>query len=62
VSERAAFVKRELEHPLGAWCERDLPGRDLVSLADDARDLGADRLDGNSERFQRSCGKPFVLA
>jgi len=39
VTERQRFTQRELENLLRARGERDLAARDLVALADDARDL-----------------------
>src|SRR5262249_2282444 len=41
VTEAERFAQRELEHLLRARRERDLAGRDLVALPDDARDLCA---------------------
>src|SRR5581483_10596580 len=51
VAEAQRFAKRELEDLLRARGERDLSRRDLVALADDARDLGAYLLDGDVERL-----------
>src|SRR5207302_178245 len=41
VAERQRLAERELEDLLRAGRERDLAGRDLVALADDAGDLRA---------------------
>jgi hypothetical protein len=45
VTQRERLAQRELEHLLRAGGERDLAGRDLVALTDDAGDLGADLFD-----------------
>src|SRR5205823_10344946 len=42
VAERERLAQRELEHLLRARRERDLARSDLVTLADDACDLGPD--------------------
>ena len=60
--ERGLETPRQLEHLLGAGRERDLPGRDLVALADDARDLGAHLLDRDVERLEHARGEPLLLA
>ena len=62
VAEGEGFAQRELEHLLRARRERDLAGRDLVALADDARDLRAHLLDGDVERLEHAGGKPLFLA
>jgi hypothetical protein len=62
VAERERLAQRELEHLLRARGERDLARRDLVALADDPRDLGADFLDGDVERLEDTCGEPLLLA
>ena len=62
VSQRQRFAERELEHFLRARRERDLAGRDLVALADDARHLRADFLDRDVERLEHACGEPLLLA
>ena len=62
VAERERLAQRQLEHLLRARGERDLARRDLVALADDAGDLGADLLHGDVERLEDARGKPFLLA
>ena len=62
VAERERLAQRELEHLLRARRERDLPARDLVALADDARDLRAHLLDRDVERLEHARGKTFLLA
>ena len=62
VAERQRLAQRELEHLLRARRERDLAGRDLVALADDARDLRAHLLDGDVERLEHPRGETFFLA
>ena len=42
--------------------ERDLAGRDLVALADDAGDLRAHLLDRDVERLEHARGETFLLA
>ena len=62
VAERERLAQRELEHLLGARRERDLARRDLVALADDARDLRAHLLDGDVERVEHARGETLLLA
>ena len=62
VAERERLAQRQLEHLLRARRERDLAGRDLVALADDARDLGANLLDGDVERLEHARGETLLLA
>ena len=62
VAERQGLAQRELEHLLGARRERDLAGRDLVALADDPRDLGANLLDRDVEALEHARGEPLLLA
>ena len=62
VAERQRLAQRELEHLLRARRERDLAGRDLVTLADDAGDLRPHLLDRDVERLEHARGKPFLLA
>src|SRR5436309_10258799 len=52
VAERERLAERQLEDLLRARGERDLAGRDLVTLADDPRHLGPDLLDGDVERLE----------
>ena len=54
VPERERLAKGELEHLLRARRERDLASPDLVALADDAGDLGADLLDSDVERLEHA--------
>ena len=62
VAQREGLAQRQLEDLLGARRERDLAGRDLVALADDARDLRANLFHGDVERLEDACGKTFLLA
>src|SRR6266403_3348761 len=62
VSEGERFTQRELEHLLRARCERDLSGRYLVALADDACNLGAHLFDGDVERLEHAGSKTFLFA
>src|SRR6478735_9300868 len=62
VAERQRFAQRELEHLLSAGSERNLSGRDLVALADDAGDLRAHLLDRDVERLEHTRSKAFFLA
>src|SRR5262249_24418444 len=49
-------------HLLRARRERNLAGRDLVALADDARDLRANLLDGDVEALEDAGRKTLLLA
>ena len=62
VAQREGLAQRQLEHLLGARRKRNLPRGDLVTLADDACDLGANLLHGDVERLEDASGKPFFLA
>ncbi len=62
VAEGEGLAQRELEHLLRARRERDLAGRDLVALADDAGDLGADLLHRDVEALEHAGGEPLLLA
>ena len=62
VAERQRLAKCELEDLLRAGRERDLSGRHLVALADDAGHLGAHLLDRDIERLEHARRKPFLLA
>jgi len=62
VAEGQRFAQCELEHLLRARRERNLTGGNLVSLADDARDLCAHFLDGDVERLEDPGGETFLLA
>ena len=59
-AEGQRFAQREFEHFLRARGERDLAGRDLVALADDALDLRAHLLDRDVEGLEH-CGRHAVL-
>ena len=61
VSEREGLAERELQDLLRARRERDLSGRDLVALPDDARDLGAHLLDGDVELLEHTRGETLLL-
>src|SRR5205085_5576581 len=52
VAEGQRLAQRKLEHLLGARRERDLAGRHLVALADDARDLRPHFLHRDVERLE----------
>src|SRR5262249_26877243 len=62
VAQRERLAQRELEHLLRARRERNLAGRDLVALADDARDLRANLLDGDVEALEDAGRKTLLLA
>src|SRR5206468_342823 len=62
VAEGERLAQRELEHLLRARRERNLPRRDLVALADDARDLGAHLFHGDVQRLEDARGEAFLLA
>ena len=62
VAERQRLAQRELEHLLRARRERDLAGRDLVTLADDPGNLRAHLLDRDVERLEHPRGETFLLA
>jgi hypothetical protein len=62
VAEAQRFAQRELQDLLRARRERDLPRRDLVTLADDACDLRAHFLDRDVERLEHARGEPFLFA
>jgi hypothetical protein len=61
VAERQRLAQRQLQDLLRARGERDLSGRDLVTLADDAGDLGADLLDGDVEGLEHPRGETFFF-
>ena len=62
VAERERLAERELEHLLRAGSERDLSGRDLVALADDAGDLRAHLFHGDVELLEDAGGEALLLA
>ena len=62
VAKRERLAQRQLEHLLGTRREGDLTGRDLVALANDARHLRPDLLDGDVERLEHARGKALLLA
>ncbi len=62
VPEGQRLAERELQDLLGARGERDLAGRYLVALADDAGDLGAHFFHGDVERLEHTRGETFFLA
>jgi hypothetical protein len=62
MTERERLSQRQFQHFLGARREGDLTGRDLVALADDARHLRPDLLDGDVERLEHARGKALLLA
>ena len=61
VTEGERFAQRQLEHLLRARGERDLAGRDLVALADDAGDLRPYLFDGDVEGLEHACSQAFLL-
>ena len=61
VAEGEGLAKRELQHLLGARGERDLARRHLFALADDARDVGADVLDGDVQLVEDAGSEPLLL-
>src|SRR5207302_254861 len=62
VAERERLAQTELEHLLRAWRERDLAGRDFVTLADDAPDLAAHPLQRYAERLEDVRAHALLLA
>ncbi len=62
VAEAQRLAQRELEHLLGARCERNLPGGDLLAGADDPHDLRAYSLDRDVQALQHARGKALLLA
>ena len=62
VAERERFTQRELEHLLRARRERDLSGRDFVTLADDPRDLRAHLFDRDVEGLEHPRRETLFLA
>ena len=61
VAEGQGLAKRELQHLLGARGERDLARRHLFALADDARDVRADVLDGDVQLVEDAGSEPLLL-
>jgi hypothetical protein len=62
MAQAQRFAQRELEHLLGTRRERDLPRGELLTSADDARDLGADALDRDAQRLKHPTGEPLLFA
>jgi hypothetical protein len=62
VAERQRPAQRELQNLLRARRERDLPGRDLVSLADDPCDLRPHFLHRDVERLEYPRREALFLA
>ena len=62
VAEGERFAQRKLEDLLRARGEGNLPGRHLVALADDPRDLGPHLLERNVERLEGACCDALLLA
>ena len=62
VAEGERLAQRQLEHLLGARRERDLARRDLVTLADDPRDLRPYFLHGDVQRLEDARGEPLLFA
>ena len=62
VAEGERLAQRQLEHLLGARRERDLARRDLVTLADDPRDLRPYFLHGDVQRLENARGEPLLFA
>ncbi len=62
VAQGERLAQRQLEHLLGPRRERDLPGGDLFTGADDPHHLGADALDGDIERFEHARREALLLA
>jgi hypothetical protein len=61
VAEAQRFAQGELQNLLGARRERDLPGGDLLTGADDTHHLRTHTLHGDLQRLQHTRGKPFFL-
>jgi len=62
VAERERLAQRELQHLLRTRRERNLAGRDLVALTDDARDLGTNLFDRDVERLEHPRREAFLFA
>ncbi len=61
VSELQRFAQAQLENLLGTGRERDVPGRRLLSLADDLLDLAAHAFERDSQRLERLRGHALTL-
>ena len=61
VAELQRFAQRQLEHLLGARRERDVPGRLLLTLADDVLHLLAHGVERDAQRLERLGGDTFTL-
>ena len=62
VAQRQRLAQGKLQDLLGARRERDLPGGDLLTGADDANYLGAHALDGDVKGLEHARGKTLLLA
>src|SRR6266508_304497 len=62
VVELERLAKGELQDLLGPRREPDVAGRGALALPDDLLDLGADRLQRDTERLQRPNGDALALA
>src|SRR6185312_5020402 len=62
VAQAQRLAQRQLEDLLRAGGEGDLPGRDLLTGADDPHDLRAHPLDGDVEALQHTGGQALLLA
>ncbi len=61
VAELQRFAKRQLEHLLGARCERNVARRRRAALADDLFDLIAHSLERDAETLERLGRDPFTF-
>ena len=61
VAELQRFAQAQLEHLLGARREGDVPGRLLLTLADDVLHLLAHGVERDAERLQSLGGHAFTL-
>ncbi len=62
VAEAQRLAQRKLQDLLGARREGDLAGRDLLTGADDAHDLGAHALDGDVQALEHARSETLLLA
>ena len=61
VAELQRLAQRQLEHLLGARRERDVPGRLLLTLADDVLHLLAHGVERDAQRLERLGGDALTL-